>query len=155
MIRRPPRSTLFPYTTLFRSLEVLVESIKQTPYSLGRDVFLGLDVAADSFAKDGEYVIRDKSSPLDENQMLDYYKTLNEQYHLAILEDGLSEDAWTGWKNLTELLSGQVLIVGDDLLATNPKRVEKAIVEKACNAILVKPNQIGTVSETLQVIKQA
>ena len=137
------------------ALEVLVESIKQTPYSLGRDVFLGLDVAANSFAKDGEYTIKDKSSPMDENAMLEYYKSLNERYRLAILEDPLSEDAWGGWKKLNELLSSQLLIVGDDLLATNPKRVEKAIAEKVCNAILVKPNQIGTVTETLKVIKMA
>lgn len=137
------------------ALEVLVESIKQTSYSLGRDVFLGLDVAANSFAKAGEYVIKDKSSPMDENAMLEYYKSLNEQYRLAVLEDALSEDAWGGWKKLNELLSSQVLIVGDDLLATNPKRVEKAISEKSCNAILVKPNQIGTVSQTLEVIKMS
>ncbi|MFZ5932802.1 MAG: phosphopyruvate hydratase [Patescibacteria group bacterium] len=137
------------------ALEVLVESIKQTKYSMGRDVFLGLDVAADTFFKNGEYVIRDKSSPLDETQMLDYYKALNEQYRLAILEDAFSEDAWGSWKKLSELLASSVLIVGDDLLATNPQRVQKAITEKACNAILVKPNQIGTVTETLKVIKIA
>lgn len=137
------------------ALEVLVESIKQTKYSLGRDIFLGLDVAANTFFKDGEYVIRDKSSPMDETAMLDYYKSLNDQYKLAILEDAFAEDAWTSWKKLSELLSGQVLIVGDDLLATNPKRLEKAIAEKACNSILVKPNQIGTVTETLKVIKMA
>ena len=91
----------------------------------------------------------------DENAMLEYYKSLNERYRLAILEDPLSEDAWGGWKKLNELLSSQLLIVGDDLLATNPKRVEKAIAEKVCNAILVKPNQIGTVTETLKVIKMA
>lgn len=137
------------------ALEVLVESIKQTKYSMGRDVFLGLDVAADTFFKDGDYVIRDKSSPMDEGQMIDFYKSLNDQYKLAILEDPFAEDAWESWKKLTGLLASQVLVVGDDLLATNPKRVERAIVEKACNAILVKPNQIGTVSETIKVIKQA
>lgn len=137
------------------ALEVLVESIKQTKYSMGRDVFLGLDVAASTFYKDGEYVIRDKSSPMDENQMLEYYKSLNDQFKLAILEDPFAEDAWDSWKKLTQMLSSQVIIVGDDLLATNPKRVGKAIAEKACNSILVKPNQIGTVMETLQVVKMA
>src|SRR3990170_3442441 len=137
------------------ALEVLVEAIKQTKYAMGRDVFLGLDVAADTFFKDGEYVIRDKSSPMDETQMLEFYKTLNDQYKLAILEDPFAEDEWESWVKVNSLLSSQILIVGDDLLATNPKRVEKAIAEKACNSILVKPNQIGTVTETLQVIKQA
>lgn len=137
------------------ALEILVESLKQTEYSIGRDVFLGLDVAANSFFKGGEYVIKDKSSPMDENQMLEYYKTLNDQYRLAVLEDAFYEDSWDSWKKLTSLVSSQVLIVGDDLLATNPKRVEKAIAEKACNGILVKPNQAGSVTETLGVIKMA
>lgn len=137
------------------ALQVFVESIKQTNYSIGRDVFLGLDVAANSFYKGGEYQIRDKSSPLNDDQMIDLFKSLNEQYHLAILEDPFYEDAWDSYKKLFELLGSQITIVGDDLIATNPKRLEKAIVDKACNAILVKPNQTGTVTETLKVIKQA
>lgn len=137
------------------ALEVFVESIKETKYSVGRDVFLGLDVAANSFFKNGEYAIRDKSAPLDENAMLEFYKALNNQYKLALLEDPFHEDAWDSWKKLREVLQEEVLIVGDDLLATNPKRVKKAIEEKSCNAILVKPNQIGTVTETLSVIKMA
>jgi enolase len=137
------------------ALEVIVESIKETKYSLGRDLFLGLDVAASFFYKNGEYIIRDKTSPMDDNNMLEYYKILNNQYHLAILEDPFHEDAWESWAKLNTLLSGQLILVGDDLLATNPKRVEKAIKEKACNAILIKPNQIGTVTETLKVIKMA
>lgn len=135
------------------ALEVFVESIKQTKYLLGRDVFLGLDVAANSFYKDGAYVIKDRSSEMDDSQMLDYYKTLIDQYKLAILEDPFQEDAWGSWDKLNSEMSETVIIVGDDLLATNPKRVQKAITEKACNAILIKPNQIGTVTETLNVIK--
>jgi len=137
------------------ALEIFVESIKQTNYSIGRDVFLGLDVAANSFFKNGEYLIRDKTSPMDDNQLMDFYKTLNNQYRLAVLEDPFAEDAWASWKKLYAMFKGQVTIVGDDLLATNPKRVEKAIAEKACDAVLVKPNQIGTVSETINVIKIA
>ena len=137
------------------ALEIVVESIKETRYSLGRDFFMGLDVAATVFYKNGEYVIRDKTSPLDDNAMLEYYKNLNNQYHLAILEDPFHEDAWDSWKKLYQAMGDQVIIVGDDLLVTNPKRVERAIKEKACNAILVKPNQIGTVTEAMQVIKQA
>lgn len=135
------------------ALEVFVESIRQTKYSLGRDVFLGLDVAANSFYKNGEYLIKDKSSGMDDSQMLEYFKNLYDQYKLAILEDPFQEDAWDSWKKLTAELSGSLLIVGDDLLATNPGRVEKAIKEQACNTVLVKPNQIGTVTETLNVIK--
>jgi len=137
------------------ALEIVVESIKATNYDLGRDVSLGLDVAASVFYKNGEYSIRDKTSPMDEATIIEYYTNLNSRYHLTILEDPLHEDAWDSWKKLSAIMSPHLSLVGDDLLATNPKRVEKAIREKACNAILVKPNQIGTVTETLKVIKQA
>jgi len=143
---------LFTNTDAF---EVFIESIKQTKYSLGRDVFLGLDVAANSFYKDGEYLIKDKSSGMDDNQFLEYYKSLYDQYKLAILEDAFYEDAWDSWKKLYVEMSNELVVVGDDLLATNPKRVEKAIQEKACNGIVIKPNQIGTIFETLNVIKAA
>ena len=137
------------------ALEVLVESIKMTKYALGRDIFLGLDAAANSFYKNGEYTIRDKSSPLDDNQLLDYYKTINQEYKLALLEDPFNEDAWDSWKKIYNELAAEITIVGDDILATNPKRLQKAIEEKVCNGILVKPNQVGTVSETIKVIKMA
>lgn len=137
------------------ALEVLYESIKQTPYQMGRDVFLGLDVAASVFYKNGEYLIRDKSTSLRDDALLDYYKYINNQYHLAIIEDPFHEDAWDSWKKALDAFQGQLTVVGDDLLATNLERVQKAIADKACNGILVKPNQVGTVSETLQVIKTA
>lgn len=137
------------------AFEVFIESIKQTHYSLGRDAFLGLDVASNSFYKDGEYTIRDRSSSLTDDQLLDYYKELVGNYKLAILEDAFQEDAWNSWKKLYSELSGVVVVVGDDLLVTNPKRLQKAIDERACNGAVIKPNQIGTVSETLQVVKMA
>ncbi len=135
------------------ALEVLVETIRRSKYNLGRDVTLGLDVASNSFYKNKVYAIKDKSAPMDEGSFIQYYKELNDQYHLTVLEDPLSEDAWSGWKALSETIGSQTIIVGDDLLVTNPKRLEKAIAEKACNGVLVKPNQVGTVSETLNVIK--
>jgi enolase len=137
------------------ALELLVESIKQTKYGLGRDVLLSLDVAAHVFFKNGAYTIRDRTTPMDENALIEYFKGLNDRYHLTILEDPLDEDAWEGWKKITALLSGQLTIVGDDFLVTNPKRVQRAISEKLCNGVLIKPNQIGTVTETLNVIKMA
>lgn len=137
------------------ALEVLYESVKETPYQVGRDVFFGLDVAASVFFKNGQYSIRDKASPLNDDALLDYYKYINSQYHLALLEDPFSEDEWESWKKIFTEMQGQVTIVGDDLLATNPERVDRAIKEKACDGILVKPNQIGTISETLRVIKKA
>lgn len=137
------------------ALEILVEAIKQTNYQIGRDVFLGLDVAASTFYKDKVYTIRDKSAPLNEEALISYYNELNNLYHLAVLEDPLYEDGWEGWTKLNNTLGQQMAIIADDLLATNPKRVEKAISVNACNGILVKPNQIGTVTETLEVIKMA
>jgi enolase len=137
------------------ALEVIVEAVKETPYKLGRDVSMGLDVSGSHLYKNGSYLIKDKTSPMDDNAMLEFYKTLNDQYHLAVLEDPFQEDAWDSWKKLNNLLSSQTLIVGDDLLVTNPKRLERAIKESACNSILVKPNQIGTVTETIKVIKIA
>lgn len=135
------------------AFEVFAESIKQSKYSLGRDVFLGLDVASDSFYKGGEYLIKDRSTPMDDTAFLEYYKSLYDQYKIAVLEDAFAEDAWDSWKKLYNELSGSLIIVGDDLLVTNPKRVQKAIAEKACNAAVIKPNQIGTITETLNVVK--
>ncbi len=137
------------------AFEVFVESVRQTNYSLGRDVFLGLDVAANSFYKDGDYTIRDRSSALSDDQLLDYYKELVGTYRLAVLEDAFQEDAWNSWKKIYTEMVGNTLIVGDDILCTNPKRLQKAIEEKACNGAVIKPNQIGTVTETLQVVKMA
>jgi len=137
------------------ALEILVESIHETTYQLGIDVFLGLDVAASVFYKNGTYSIRDKSTPLKDVELMEYFKNINSLYHLAIIEDMFHEEAWDSWKKIYNEFHGQVLIVGDDLLATNPERVAKAIKEKACDTILVKPNQIGTVTETINVIKLA
>ena len=136
------------------ALEVLVEAIRETTYQLGRDVFLGLDVAASVFYKGGVYTIRDKSAPLRDNELLEYYKFINSQYHLAMIEDPFDDDSWQSWKMLYSAMQG-ITIVGDDLLSTNPERVDKAIKEGACNGILVKPNQVGTVTETISIIKKA
>lgn len=137
------------------ALTILVETLAEGGFALGRDLFLGLDVAATTFYRDGKYHIRDRSTPLDQEAFIGFYTNLNDQYHLAILEDPLHEDDWEGWARVVSAFSGNVLVVGDDLLVTNPKRVQKAIETKACNAILVKPNQIGTVTETLEVIKMS
>lgn len=137
------------------ALSILVETIAESGFAVGRDLFLGLDVAASTFFKDGKYHIRDRSTPLDTESFVGFFTTLNEQFHLALIEDPMGEDDWEGWKKIAENFSGKVLVVGDDLLATNPQRVKQAIDQKACNAILVKPNQIGTISETLGVIAQA
>jgi enolase len=90
---------------------------------------------------------------MNDNQFLEFYKGLYDQYKIAIIEDPFQEDAWDSWKKMTSSISDSLLVVGDDLLVTNPKRVQKAIDEKACNAAVIKPNQIGTVTETLNVVK--
>lgn len=137
------------------ALEIITEAIKQTEYNLGEDIFLGLDVAASFLYKNEKYVIRDKSQPLSPEEMIEYYKKLNQEYHIFYLEDPLWEDDWKNWSILTKEIGEATIIVGDDLLCTNKKRLERGMKEKACNAILVKPNQIGTISETVEVIKIA
>ncbi len=137
------------------ALEVLTEAIIASGRKPSVEVELGLDIAANNFYKDGRYIIKDRSSPMDANEFVDYLRDLNAQYHLRLLEDPLFEDDWKGWTAITTELGTDVGIVGDDLLVTNISRVVKAIAERSCNAILVKPNQIGTVSETINVVKQS
>lgn len=134
------------------AFEILMEAVTSTGYMLTRDIFLGLDAAASNLVKDQFYIVKDRSSPQSVQDMIEYYKELIKRFHLLILEDGLAEDDWQGWRRLTAELGDQLIIVGDDLLATNPKRIEEANKLFAVNAILVKPNQIGTISETIGVI---
>ena len=134
------------------ALSAILEAIKPTGYELAKDVFLGLDAAADYFYNHGHYEIKDRAQPYAEAELIAYYNDLINEFHLFSLEDGLNQDAWSGWTKLTETLGGRCLIVGDDLLSTNKARVTQAIAKKTCNAILVKPNQIGTITETIEVI---
>lgn len=137
------------------ALELLLEAMKRTPYAFGQDLFFGLDVAANTFFRGNKYVIRDRQQPMTAAELSEYYKDLNQKYHIFSLEDPFAEDDWESWKTLTGQISDHVVIVGDDLLTTNKERLAKAIKEKACTAILIKPNQIGTISETVEVIKIA
>lgn len=137
------------------ALEILNESIVECHKKPSVDVELSLDVAANTFYKDGRYTIKDRSSPMETAEFIEYLRDLNNQYHLRLLEDALHEDDWRGWANLTAELGNYVTVVGDDLLATNKDRVAKAINDKCCTGAIIKPNQIGTVSETISVIKQA
>src|SRR3989338_1081329 len=135
------------------ALEILQESIVETNHKPGIDVELGLDMAANSFYKDGRYTIKDRSSPMDSAEFIDYLRDLNGQYHLRLLEDALSEDDWKGWVALSAELATVTTIVGDDLLATNLTKVKKAIADRACSGAIVKPNQICTVTETIEFAK--
>ena len=136
------------------ALEILIEAIRESGGKLKKDVFLSLDVAASHFYQGGKYKIRDRTVPMDTDEFAEYYSDLNRQYPLYMLEDPFHEDDWRGWQEISIALP-QTTIVGDDLLATSKNRVEKAIREKACSAILVKPNQVGTISETIKVLKIA
>ena len=137
------------------ALEILNESIIQAKRKPNIDIELGLDLAPSYFYKDGRYLIKDRSSPMETGEFIDYLRDLNSQYHLRLLEDPLAENDWKGWSQITAELGNTTIIVGDDLLMTDPEKVKKAIAEKACNAILVKLNELSTVSENLNVIKIA
>ena len=136
------------------ALEVLARAVKEAGCRLNQDVFLGLDVAAESFYQQGKYKIRDRTQAMEADDLVSFYKELVQQYPLLLLEDPLQGDDWRGWAKLKQALVSTI-IVGDDLLATNKERVNEAIKQQACGAILVKPNQIGTIAETIEVIKIA
>lgn len=131
--------------------DVFTEATKNTPYKLGVDVFFGLDVAANHIYADGGYHIKDRAQAFNAAQFIDYFKKLKETNPLIVLEDPLGEDDWDGWKLAMKEIGGDVLIVGDDLLVTSAEKLTRAIAEKACSAILLKPNQIGTLSEFFAV----
>lgn len=137
------------------ALELILAAIDIAGYRAGHDLFLALDPAASEFYKDGKYVLAREGVTLDSPEMVDYYVRLVSSYPIISIEDGLAEDDWTGWVSLTSRLGKQARIVGDDLYATNMVRLETGIERKASNSVLIKPNQIGTLSETMAVIKRA
>lgn len=140
------------FTTNLDAAEVLNETISQRNLKVGIDVFLGMDIASSHFYKDDRYIIKDKAHPLKREEYIEFVKGVIKNYSILILEDPLNEDDWEGWKKFASELPEQIYLVGDDLLTTNKERLIKAIKEKSCTTILVKPNQIGTISETLEVV---
>ena len=137
------------------AIELLVETIEGSQYKLNEDVYLGLDIAATSLYQGNKYKISDSKDAMTGPQMTDFIIDMNRKYNLLSIEDPFDQDAWEDWENLTASIGKQLMIVGDDLLVTNKARLEEAIKRSACNAILVKPNQIGTISETVSVIQLA
>ncbi len=137
------------------ALELMALVIKNSTYRLGVDLYLGLDVAADEIVKNGSYSIKDSPKPLDRDGMIDLYKSLVKDYGLLGIEDGLDQDDWAGWTKLMQALPEGVMIIGDDLVTTNAKRLQEAVDKKSCNAVIVKPNQIGTVTETIELMNLA
>jgi enolase len=137
------------------AIELLLNAIEKSNYKAGKDVFLALDVAASSFYNSGQYNLKIDNKVLDADGMIKFYDNLITQYPIISIEDGLDENDWNGWTKMNGALGGKIQIVGDDLTATNPNKLEKAIRENAINSILIKLNQIGTVSETIQTINIA
>jgi enolase len=137
------------------ALELILAAIDAAGYRAGEDLFIALDPAASEFYQDGKYVLSRDCVTFSSAEMVDYYVRLVSDYPVISIEDGLDEDDWAGWLSLTAKLGEQILLVGDDLYATNMERLEEGIARKASTSILIKPNQIGTLSETMAVIKRA
>jgi enolase len=137
------------------ALDLLLTAIDMAGYKAGQDLSIALDPAASTFYRDAKYVLSREGVALGPIEMIDYYVKVVSDYPVVSIEDGLAEDDWASWYSLTAQLGKNAQIVGDDLYATNIKRLEKGIAEKASNSILIKPNQIGTLSETLAVINRA
>jgi enolase 1/2/3 len=137
------------------ALEVIVEAIKKAGYTPGEQVMLAMDPAATELYQDGKYHLAKENRSLSSAELVDYWVDIAGRYPLISLEDGMAEDDWDGWKLLSQRLGNRVQLVGDDLLVTNVKRLERGINERACNSILVKLNQIGSLTETLSAIQMA
>ena len=137
------------------AIELLVETIESSPYKLNQDVFIGLDIAASSLYKNGKYKISDVKEPQSGEQFRDFIIDMNRKYNLLSIEDPFEQDSWNEWVDLTSNIGRQTMIVGDDLLVTNKKRLEEAIQKNACTGIIIKPNQVGTISEAVSVVKLA
>jgi enolase len=137
------------------ALELIAEAVQKAGYSLGTDVVLALDVASSELLENGSYQLKTEDKSLSSQQMVAFYNELTSAFPIVSIEDGLGEDDWEGWKTLTQQLGNKIQLVGDDLLVTNTKFLERAISEKAANAILIKVNQIGTLTETINAVTMA
>lgn len=138
------------------ALDLLLEAIKKAGYTAGKDVYLALDSAASEFYKDGKYVLRaEGGAKKSSDELIALYSNLLDKYPICSIEDGLSEEDWDGWKKLTKNLGNKIQLVGDDIFVTNTKILEKGIEQGVANSILIKVNQIGTLTETLNAIELA
>lgn len=137
-------------------LKVIMEAIEKAGYEPGRDVCLALDVASSEFYKDGNYILYGENNKIfDSQEISEYYEMLVSKYPIVSIEDGCDQDDWDGWKNLTSRLGKKIQLVGDDFFVTNTRRLQEGIGQRAANAILIKPNQIGTLTETIQAVQLA
>ncbi|MFH1782151.1 MAG: phosphopyruvate hydratase [Candidatus Omnitrophota bacterium] len=138
------------------AIEVILQAIEKAGYKIGKDIFIALDPAASSFYEKGKYMLRAEKTPeKNASDMVAFYDNWVTKYPICSIEDGLAEDDWDGWKLLTDKIGGKVQIVGDDLFVTNTKRLKMGIDKKVANSILIKVNQIGTITETIEAIDLA
>ncbi|WP_054694180.1 phosphopyruvate hydratase [Syntrophomonas palmitatica] len=137
------------------ALELIVSAIEQAGYVPGQDIFLAMDPAASEFYQDGKYVFAAEGIARSSEEMVDYYEGLVNRFPIVLIEDGMAEDDWDGWKIMTDRLSQRILLVGDDIFVTNPAILKKGIEQGIANSVLIKLNQIGTLTETLDTIEMA
>ena len=137
------------------ALDFIMKSIESAGYTPGIDIMLALDCASTEYFKGGKYVMEGEGKTFDSDGKIKFFEQLVSQYPIVSIEDGMAEDDWSGWANLTKTMGDKVQLVGDDLFVTNPVRLQRGIEDKSANAILVKVNQIGTLTETLQAIEMA
>jgi len=136
-------------------LKLIIEAIEKAGYRAGEDISISLDTASSSFYEDGAYNLRTENKRLAAGQMVERFVSLSERYPIISIEDGLAEDDWDGWKLLNQKLGNRVELVGDDLLVTNVQRIERGIKENVANAVLIKVNQIGSLTETVNAVEIA
>lgn len=137
------------------AVELILEAITRAGYHAGKDICLGLDVASNELYRDGRYHLSGENRILSADEFVDYLASFAERYPIITIEDGMAEDDWNGWSQLTKRLGHRIQLVGDDLFVTNTKLLQKGISEHVANAILIKPNQIGTLTETMAAIQLA
>jgi len=143
------------FSTNLDVLKTIRTAIETTSHAFSKDVFLGIDVAGNSLVNNRKYIISDRSGQIDHSDFVNFYKTIISDFSIIYLEDPFAEDDWDAWKNLYTEVGGNTLIVGDDLTSTNPYRLQMAINNNVINALIIKPNQIGTVTEALAVVEIA
>ncbi len=137
------------------AIELVIQAIEKAGYRAGEDVYIALDAASSEFYKNGKYVFESTGDEMTSAQMVDYWANWSSKYPIISIEDGLAEDDWAGWKMLTEKIGDKVQLVGDDLFVTNTKRLSRGISEGIANSILVKVNQIGSLTETIDAVQMA